>query len=65
MEKVIEILQEIRELIQHPTLYKDVNYCIKTISSGKLYEANLDSGLSDADGEGKEAINWFKAMSNK
>lgn len=65
MEKVIQILQEVRELIVDPGMYKDVNYCIKEINSGKLYEANIDSGISDAEGKGREAMDWFKEMSNK
>lgn len=54
---MIEILSSIREHIDDPNMYKDVNYCIKSISSGKLYEANVEDLES---GEANEALNWVR-----
>lgn len=47
-----------REHIDDKDFYKDMNYCIKMISSGKLYEANIDSALEND--EGNEALNWVR-----
>ncbi len=44
LEKVLEILAEVRDTID-PTEHKmvsDMQYCIKMISSNKLYEAELN-----------------------
>lgn len=37
-EKVIEILLAINECLDDPKFYNDINYCIKHIASGRLYE---------------------------
>ena len=49
LEKVLEILNEARDMFD-PTeskIIKDINYCIKMISSNKLYEAELDIGENE------------------
>ncbi len=41
-------------------MYKDVNYCIKMIGSGKLYEADLDSDNMVEGDARTEALNWVR-----
>jgi len=53
-ELVIEILSNIRDMIQNDDkMLEDVNYCIKMISSGKLYETNIYEGEGDESDEKK------------
>jgi hypothetical protein len=49
LEKVLEILNDIRDCIDmnDEKMLQDMNYCIKMISSNKLYDAELD--LNDND----------------
>jgi hypothetical protein len=44
VEKVLEILNNIRDLIEpnEKKIITDINYCIKMISSNQLYEAVFD-----------------------
>lgn len=42
LEAVIEILSEMRDKMEQKRQIANINYCIKMISSGKLYEHNLD-----------------------
>ena len=44
VEKVLEILNHLRELIDpdEKKVVSDINYCIKMISSNQLYEANYN-----------------------
>ena len=44
VEKVLEILNNLRELIDpdEKKVVSDINYCIKMISSNQLYEANYN-----------------------
>ena len=44
LEKVVSILTEIKNMIDQDQtkLIMDLNYCLKMISSNKLYEAELD-----------------------
>ena len=44
LEKVLEILGDVRNAIDldEVKMVQDMNYCIKMISSNKLYEAELD-----------------------
>lgn len=44
-------------------LLADLNYCIKMVSSGKLYETNIYEGEVDgADDRQKDALSWAKAI---
>lgn len=51
LEKVLEILGDIRDVIDpsQDKMITDLNYCIKMISSNKLYEAELDMDDPDDD----------------
>jgi len=44
LEKVMEILGGLRDIIDpaERKLVEDINYCIKMISSNRLYEADID-----------------------
>ena len=45
VEKVLEIINEVRESLdprENARIIQDLNYCLKMISSSKLYEADLD-----------------------
>lgn len=65
-ETVNEILCDIRDMVEHDDrLLEDLNYCIKMVSSGKLYEANLDEELAEGDANRKEAISFFKNYQGK
>lgn len=65
-EIVNEILCEIRDLIDNDEkMLEDINYCIKMVSSGKLYEANIDVQAEGADDKQKEAISFFKNYQGK
>ena len=67
-EIVNEILCEVRDLVQNDDkLVEDLNYCIKMVSSGKLYETNIldDDGGDDADGKRKDALSWVKSIQGK
>ncbi len=61
LEKVLEILNDVRDKlnVEEEILIKDINYCIKVISSNKLYEAELDFE-DQTDGKKKsEVLNWY------
>ena len=67
-EIVNEILCEVRDLVHNDDrLVEDLNYCIKMVSSGKLYETNIldDDGGDDADGKRKDALSWVKSIQGK
>ena len=57
MERVLEILNDLINKIDSNARreIEDINYCIKMISSNKLYEANIDMELGEY-GE-KKSIN--------
>jgi hypothetical protein len=63
-EIVNEILCHIRDLIKNDnSLIEDVNYCIKMVSSGKLYETNVLEGQDDGgDAKKKNALSWVKSI---
>lgn len=63
-EIVNEILSEIRDLVQNDDkMIEDLNYCIKMISSGKLYETTVFEGEDDAtNDQNRDAINWIKSI---
>ncbi|CAI2371913.1 unnamed protein product [Moneuplotes crassus] len=65
-DTVNEILAYIRDIVQNDDrLIEDLNYCIKMISSGKLYETNVfdrDNGIDD---KGIEALTWIKSVQGK
>jgi hypothetical protein len=66
VEIVNEILCEVRDMIDNDErMLEDVNYCIKMVSSGKLYEANIGENNEGADDQQKEAINFFKSYQGK
>lgn len=65
-EIVNEILCEIRDMVEEDEkMLDDLNYCIKMVSSGKLYEANLDENMGEGDENRKEAISFFKSYQGK
>lgn len=62
-EIVNEILCEIRDMIENDErLLGDINYCIKMISSGKLYETNFNEAENANDEKTKDAMNWVKSI---
>lgn len=64
-EVVNEILCSIRDMVDNDEeLLEDLNYCIKMVSSGKLYEANIDDEEGADEGR-KEAISFFKNYQGK
>ena len=64
-EIVNEILCEIRDMIQNDDkLLEDINYCIKMVSSGKLYEANFEAQLG-SDEKANEALKFFQSVQGK
>ena len=65
-EIVNEILCEIRDMVQNDDrMIEDLNYCIKTISSGKLYETNVFDGDDVTDDKQKDALAWAKSIQGK
>lgn len=65
-EIVNEILTDIRNLVQDDDrMIEDLNYCIKMISSGKLYEINLLDGDSVTDDKQRDALAWVKNATGK
>lgn len=65
-EIVNEILCEIRDLIDNDDkMLEDINYCIKMVSSGKLYEANIEDQGEGADDKQKEAMTFFKSYQGR
>ena len=61
-EIVNEILCELRDIVEDDEkLVEDINYCIKMVSSGKLYEANLNENGEGADENQQQAISFFKS----
>mmetsp|Transcript_7290 Transcript_7290/g.6445 ORF Transcript_7290/g.6445 Transcript_7290/m.6445 type:complete len:106 (-) Transcript_7290:298-615(-) len=56
LERVLEILNEIRDRLDYgeDKTIEDVNYCVKMISSNKLYEANFDVDMNVS---GKQSMN--------
>lgn len=66
-EIVNEILCEIRDLVQNDDrLIEDINYCIKMISSGKLYETNvLEDEGNETDDKKREAMSWVKSIQGR
>ena len=52
----------IRDHIEDPAMYKDINYCLKMIASGKLYEANIDSDQMMEGDARSEALNWVRTF---
>lgn len=45
-------------------LLEDINYCIKMVSSGKLYEANFEAHLG-GDDKANEALKFFQSVQGK
>ena len=64
-EIVNNILGEIRDMIDDKRLLDDINYCIKMISSGKLYEANINEGEGGGDEKANEVISWINNIQGK
>jgi len=65
-EIVNEILTDIRNMVQNDDrMIEDLNYCIKMISSGKLYEINLYDGDSVTDEKQRDALAWVKNATGK
>jgi hypothetical protein len=64
VEMVNEILSEIRDMAQtDDKMYNDLNYCIKMVASGKLYETNLFDGEHDAtSSQTNDELNWVKSI---
>jgi len=61
-EVVNEILCEVRDMIVNDDkLVEDMNYCIKMVNSGKIYEANIDENAEGGDENQKQAISFFKS----
>jgi hypothetical protein len=56
LERVLEILNEFRDRLDSGSdrSIEELNYCIKMISSNKLYEANIEMEYGDY-GEKKSA----------
>ena len=54
LERVLEILNDIRDSIDpnEERMISEMNYCIKQISSNKLYEAEIDIEEPDEDNSG-------------
>lgn len=62
-EIVNEILCEVRDMVENDErLLEDLNYCIKMISSGKLYETNFNDAENANDEKTKDAMNWVKSL---
>jgi len=63
-EIVNEILCDIRDMVNNDErLLEDINYCIKMVSSGKLYETNIMEGEGDeTDDKQKDAMSWVKSI---
>jgi hypothetical protein len=57
LERVLEIMNNLRDQLDsgEDRAIEDLNYCIKMISSNKLYEANIDQEMGEY-GE-KKSIN--------
>ena len=66
-EIVNNILWNIRDLIHDDNkLLEDINYWIKMVSSGKLYETNFGEGEGDeTDDKKKDAMSWVKSIQGK
>lgn len=66
-EIVNNILWNIRDMIQGDNkLLEDINYCIKMVSSGKLYETNFNEAEGDeTDDKKKDAMSWVKSIQGK
>ena len=65
-EIVTEILNEIRDMVHNDErLIEDLNYCIKMISSGKLYETSIFDGDEATDDKQKDALAWAKSIQGK
>jgi len=65
-EIVNEILCKIRDMVESDDkLLEDINYCIKMVSSGKLYEANIDGEGDETDDKRKDAMSWVKSIQGK
>jgi len=65
-EIVNEILWEIRDMVDSDDkLTEDLNYCIKMVSSGKLYEANIEENADEGDEQRNEAISFFRNIQGK
>lgn len=65
-EIVNEILCELRDIMEDDEkLLEDINYCIKMVSSGKLYEANLNENGEGGDENQQQAISFFKSYQVK
>ena len=66
-EIVNNILWNIRDMIQNDAkLLEDINYWIKMVSSGKLYETNFGEGEGDdTDDKRKDAMSWVKSIQGK
>ncbi len=49
MERVLEILNEIRDRLdtREEKTVEEINYCVKMISSNKLYETNLEMDFGE------------------
>ena len=50
VEKVIEIIADVRDSLdpgENARIIADLNYCLKMISSNKLYEAELEMDDND------------------
>ena len=64
-EIVNEILCGIRDMIENDDrLLEDINYWIKMVSSGKLYEANFEAQLG-SDEKSNEAFKFFQSVHGK
>jgi hypothetical protein len=66
-EIVNEILSEIRDMVQNDDkIIEDLNYCIKMVSSGKLYEIIFNEGEDDAtNDQNRDALNWVKSIKGR
>jgi Ion transport protein len=66
-EIVNNILCNIRDMIQNDAkLLEDINYWIKMVSSGKLYETNFgDAEGDETDDKKKDAMSWVKSIQGR
>lgn len=52
---ITEILSDLREIHKsHKSMSADIDYCIKNIATGKIYETTIDESKND-----KQANGWF------
>ncbi len=67
LEKVLEIMNNLRDKIdtQEDQMIKELNYCIKIISSNKLYEAELEFEGSPDGRKKNDVISWYNQFSSK